>query len=126
MKVNIYPIYSSLHDYEYISKITADLLNDLRAKTNFDYEIVSFDKLYDSDLSLILVCSGGSEAVYIEIEDKVKKPVIILTFATNNSLAASLEILTYIQNKGEKGEILHGSSDYIAQRIISLMEKKDA
>ena len=40
-----------------------------------------------------------------------------MTYGHNNSLAASLEILSYLKDHNLNGEVLHGSNEYIAKRI---------
>lgn len=123
MKVNIYSIYSTLHNEELLTKQRNDLMKDLSSTTGFSYQLTDIDDLYKGDLALILVESGGSEHYFKQIEDKIKYPCYLLTFGNNNSLAASIEILSYILNKNEKGEILHGSNEYIAERIKDLIGK---
>ena len=123
MKVNIYSIYSTLHNEELLTKQRNDLMKDLSSMTGFSYQLTDIDDLYKGDLALILVESGGSEHYFKQIEDKIKYPCYLLTFGNNNSLAASIEILSYILNKNEKGEILHGSNEYIAERIEDLIGK---
>ena len=49
--------------------------------------------------------------------------IIFLTKGTNNSLAASLEIMTYLNIHNLKGEILHGSPRYISNRIKNIKEE---
>jgi L-fucose isomerase-like protein len=44
----------------------------------------------------------------------------------SNSLAASLEILSFLRQQGRQGEILHGSPDYIATRIQVLCRVESA
>ena len=123
MKVNIYSIYSTLHNEELLTKQRNDLMKDLSSMTGFSYQLTDIDDLYKGDLALILVESGGSEHYFKQIEDRIKYPCYLLTFGNSNSLAASIEILSYILNKNEKGEILHGSNEYIAERIKDLMGK---
>lgn len=117
MKIRIYPIKSPLHDEAYINEKRDHLLKSLKALTGDEYVISDIGHLYDDDLGMILVESGGSEAYFLEVFDKLKAPIYLLTYGTNNSLAASLEILSYIQQNGSEGEILHGSDSYIASRI---------
>jgi hypothetical protein len=123
MKIHIYPIYSPLHNGDFMKRETERLLKSLKEKTSYDFLLTDIDHLYDGDMALILVESGGSEHYYLEVKDRLKEPVYLLTFGNNNSLAASLEILTYIQNHKQKGEILHGSDEYIANRILTLLKK---
>lgn len=75
---------------------------------------------YDCDIKLIFVQTGGSEGLFLQNFDKLREPYYLLTNGANNSLAASLEILTYLNSHGKKGEILHGSAKYIAERIKRL------
>ena len=117
MKIRIYPIKSPLHDEAYINEKRDNLLKSLKALTGDEYVISDIGHLYDDDLGMILVESGGSEAYFSEVFNKLKAPIYLLTYGTNNSLAASLEILSYIQQNGSEGEILHGSDSYIASRI---------
>ncbi|MCR5741493.1 MAG: hypothetical protein K6G38_03440 [Gammaproteobacteria bacterium] len=123
MKVHIYPIYSPLHNEEFMENETKRLLTELSRLTNFEYRLVGIDELYQADLPIILVESGGSEHYFKEVFDKLKEPIYLLTFGNNNSLAASLEILSYLQNKGLNGEIFHGSDNYIAERILRILGK---
>ena len=51
---------------------------------------------YDCDLKLIFVQTGGVEGLFLQNFDKLQPPYYILTNGENNSLAASMEILTYI------------------------------
>ena len=113
----------------------------LRHSKEFDKEIKSFIENieneigttlelselsdYDCDLKLIFIQTGGSEGLFLENIDVLQEPYYLLTNGGNNSLAASLEILTYLNQIGKKGEILHGSISYIGKRIreLAIMEK---
>ena len=121
MKINIFPIVSSLHSTNVISKNTLMLLEELKSLSNHEFNIVDIDSLYDADLSLILIQSGGSEQLILENFDKLKQPFYLLTYGNNNSLAASLEILSYLKDNNLDGEVLHGSNKYIIERINALI-----
>ena len=125
MKINIYPINSQLHNEDFIKEQRNLLIKELTRLTPFEYSITDINDMYNSDLALILVETGGSEFYFKKIENIVKEPIYLITFGNNNSLAASIEILSYIQEKGLSGEILHGSFDYMAKRIIELVEEKN-
>ncbi len=121
----IYPIHSLLSHQELISSDSKKLLDNLKAKTGYDFKITTdFAELQAAPLALILVQSGGSEGVFKkEIYPKFKGPYYLLTYGASNSLAASLEILTFLKEKSKKAEILHGDEDYIASRIQDLLAK---
>ena len=120
MKVNIYPLVSSLHNQNKINENTLKLLNELMSISDVEFNISSIDELYNSDLSLILIQSGGSEGLFLENIKNLKPPFYLLTYGYNNSLAASLEILSYLKDNNLEGEVLHGSNEYIIKRINEL------
>lgn len=123
MKINIYPIVSALHNKNVIENNTNELLSLLKENSKHDYNIVSIDELYDADLSLILVLSGGSENEFLSNLPKLREPFYILTYGYNNSLPASLEILSYIKDNNYDGEVLHGNINYIVDRINDLLNR---
>ena len=124
MKVNIFPLVSSLHKQNQINENTKKLLNELMNISNIEFQITSIDELYNCDLSLILIQSGGSEGFFLENFSKLKSPYYLLTYGNNNSLAASLEILSYLKDNNLDGEVLHGTNEYIVQRI-KVLTKQD-
>lgn len=124
MKVNIFPLVSSLHKQNQINENTKKLLNDLMNISDIEFQITSIDELYNCDLSLILIQSGGSEGFFLENFSKLKSPYYLLTYGNNNSLAASLEILSYLKDNNLDGEVLHGTNEYIVQRI-KILTKQD-
>ena len=121
MKINIYPIVSSLHQKDRINNETKELLKELERLSNHTYQIVDIDDFYNADLSLILIQSGGSEQLFLKQFKKLNGPYYLLTYGHNNSLAASLEILSYLKDHNLNGEVLHGSNEYIAKRIEELV-----
>ena len=68
---------------------------------------------------LIYVRTGGTEGIFLQKlgTHAFRKTVLLLTSGTHNSLAASMEILSWLRQRGFAGEILHGSADYIAGRL---------
>ena len=68
--------------------------------------------------------TGGAEGIFEELLPKLLETGVsyftLLTSGTSNSLAASLEILSYLRQKGLRGEVLHGSAEYIRGRISQL------
>lgn len=125
MKVKVYPIMSALH----ASHIGDDIKNMLAPlkDAGIDFEFVdSPSKLYsDCDMSVILVQSGGSENLFLKAFGDLKEPYYLLTYGTNNSLAASLEIMHFINKHGMKGEVLHGDGEYLLSRFKALGTKKE-
>ncbi|HPX93475.1 MAG TPA: hypothetical protein PK646_04065 [Bacillota bacterium] len=70
---------------------------------------------------LFFIGSGGSEQVFKAVYERVPGPYILLTTRSHNSLAASMEILSYLNEQGQRGEILHGSPQEMAARLRTLI-----
>ena len=120
MKVNVFPLVSSLHSQDKINENTKNLLGELVSASDVEFNVTSLDDLYEGDLALILIQSGGSEGLFLENFSKLNAPYYLLTYGNNNSLAASLEILSYLKDNNLDGEVLHGSNEYIIDRVKSL------
>ena len=125
MNIKVSSFSSYLHESSFFIKENNDFINDIASKLDCIIEASRLDD-YDCDVKLILIASGGSENYFLENIDKLKEPYYLLTTGKNNSLAASLEILTYLNNNNLKGEILHGNTSYIASRIKELVVKQKA
>ena len=124
MKIKIYPLVSSLHDENVVNISTKNFINRLEELLSCTFVIEkNIEKLYsDSDLSLLLIQTGGSENFFLRDVNKIKSPILLLTYGYSNSLAAAIEILSYINQNNLKGEILHGSEEYISNRICEILK----
>lgn len=122
--IAIYTLTSELHDEKAVGAVTKSFLTSL----GVEYELKGNDYGdYGSHaLNLIYVRTGGTEGIFRrllpELQAKSSRPFYLLTSGKSNSLAASIEILSYLRQHNISGEIIHGSSDYIAHRI-RLLEK---
>ena len=122
--IAIYTLTSALHDEAAVSTVTREFLGSLGIE--YDFLGADFSDYGSYALNLIYVRTGGTEGIFLrllpELLAKSKRPFYLLTSGKSNSLAASMEILSYLQQHNLSGEILHGSADYIARRI-SVLEK---
>ena len=122
MTTAIYTLTSQLHDAAAVDAATQEFLGGL----GIEYQLMNGDfKDYGGhDLELIYVRTGGTEGIFKNELPRLlkysKQPFYLLTSGKSNSLAASMEILSYLRQQGLKGEILHGSNEYIKQRINTL------
>ena len=117
--IAIYTLTSALHDEKAVSAVTREFLESI----GIDFELKGNDysDYGTCGLSLIYVRTGGTEGLFKqllpELQAKSKRPFYLLTSGKSNSLAASMEILSYLRQHDIRGEIIHGSTAYIAQRI---------
>ena len=124
MDIAIYTLTSELHDEESVKKATEEFLSTLTA--DFVFCGNQYESYGSAFLSLIYVRTGGTEGIfkriYQELMAKTSAPFYLLTSGKSNSLAASMEILSFLRQQGIQGEILHGSTAYINQRIAQLLQ----
>lgn len=100
---------------------TARFLKTISTELKEEMIPVSAQQYAAADFALLYVASGGSEGFFRQIwKDVCHKPCYILTSGENNSLAAAMEILSFIRKEGGSGEILHGTPLTIAERIRSI------
>ncbi|MCM1178132.1 MAG: hypothetical protein NC308_10795 [Clostridium sp.] len=125
--VSIYTITSELHDEQSVAHVTAEFLGSLGIE--YSLKGADFGDYGADDLSLIYVRTGGTENVFKSVLQKVlgsRQPVYLLTSGKSNSLAASMEILSFLRQNGIKGEIIHGNPSYIKSRVESLLRIEKA
>jgi len=73
---------------------------------------------YGTPGDVIYVRTGGTEGIFLSVyKGHEGTPVRLLTSGQSNSLAASMEILSWLCDRGISGEILHGSPTEIAQML---------
>lgn len=75
------------------------------------------DKLTSDDFKIIFIATGGVERLVIQHFERLPRPAILLADGMQNSLAAALEISTWLRGRGMKSEILHGELPAIIQRV---------
>ena len=125
-EILIYPIKSILSNDNLISQDSQLLLDSLIDLSNHAIVFKYIDDLKvvkDNQLLLILVQSGGSEGFFKELIYPIYKgPYYLLTYGSTNSLAASLEILSFLKQHQERSEVLHGDNHYILDRINYLYD----
>ncbi len=119
MNIKIAGFRSGLNYNDKLNTITGEFVKSIGAELGEELKESSLED-YDCDLKLIFIQSGGSEGLFLENMKVLKEPFYFLTNGSNNSLAASLEIMTYLNLHGLKGEVLHGDISYIAKRIRAL------
>ena len=122
--ISIYTITSGLHDEAAVRSLSDAFLDGIFPDGGYDFKGACFDDFGEAELNIIYVRTGGAEGIFEELLPKLLETGVsyftLLTSGTSNSLAASLEILSYLRQKGLRGEVLHGSAEYIRGRISQL------
>ena len=125
--ISIFTLTSPLHDKATVDAVTREFLDSLGLEYSFKGDDFSD---YGSDLSLIYVRTGGTEGLFKELlptlQGLSRQTILLLTSGKSNSLAASMEILSYLHREGQRGEILHGSPAYIRSRLEAVSKIETA
>ena len=91
----------------------------------FEVHIITEDKIGEarfcpSDLALVFIASGGTEGMFVNHYSQLPKPLVLLTDGKANSLAASLEISSWIRQQNGTCRILHDEPEQIVDAIQGL------
>ena len=128
MDIAVYTLTSELHDTKSVDSTTKDFLESLQL-----LDALKLDDCSDygsHTLSLIYVRTGGTEGIFKRmlpsLLQSTNRPFYLLTSGKSNSLAASLEILSFLRQNGFLGEVIHGSTTYMEQKIVLLYQVEQA
>lgn len=126
----IYTLTSSLHDETAVSALSDAFLKEVFPEGDFLMRGSDFSDFGSHSLDLIYVRTGGAEGIFKSLLPEMlargTERYYLLTSGKSNSLAASLEILSYLRAQGLKGEVLHGSASYLQRRISVLTRVSEA
>lgn len=133
MNISVYTLTSPLHDESSVALATEAFLNSLNFQYTFkgedftDYKHSGNTKEQNTcsqpALKLIYVRTGGTENLFKKLYSSGcigQHPIYLLASDKSNSLAASMEIMSWILQNGLQGEIIHGSTKYISNRVNTL------
>ena len=117
MQINLIPIYSFLHKKnQEVLKEDALFIDEINNYL-MDEDLLILEKAKDPLFDIILIGSGGTEALFLKRLDTLKEPIVILSTSRNNSLPACLEIKTYLENHNKLCFLLSGNENHIASML---------
>ena len=117
MNINLITLYSFLskkddtlikEDLLFVDEINNYLMND---------DLLILENAKDAVFNIILIGSGGTENLFLKRLNDLPEPLVILSTSRNNSLPASLEIKTYLENHNKLCFLLAGDENHIANMI---------
>lgn len=121
MTINLITFASAIHKSTTVRTAHEALLNSLESICTLnivDYKEIN--TLTPNDFSIVFIATGGVERQVIQCFEVLPRPVIILADGLQNSLAAAMEVSSWLRSRGMKSEILHGDSESIIKRIQAL------
>ena len=117
--MNILVLRSSFQTDEFVWKEYADLLQQLKDRCQANIQING-----EQFSNTVMVATGGVENQFKTLAEMQgiaslqARPVTLIADGRNNSLAAALEILTWLETQGIEGRILHGTNDEIVASLV--------
>lgn len=111
---------SELHKQASVQKSHETLLSEI--EKYFAVHIVShkdIGTLGEADFKLVFIATGGTERLFVQHFESLPHPVTLLTDGLQNSLAASLEISSWVRSKGMKAQIIHGEIPSVILQILA-------
>ena len=138
MKITI--LRSSFQNDAFVRNEYAELIQRLENECRAEISIIgdeSVETCHGASLQILpdafMIATGGVENLFKRIWSSIdvetmcsptrKKTVSMIADGRNNSLAAALEILTYLGNNGVEGRILHGTNDDIITTFVETFQE---
>ena len=114
MRINI--LRSSFQTDEFVWNEYADLIERLKKECQAEITI-NDDQMADA----VMIATGGVENLFKTLFTG-HGPVTLIADGRNNSLAAALEILTWLEGQGVEGKVLHGTNEEIVKGLMNRMD----
>ena len=126
---------SSFQTDDFVRNEYAELLQRLENECHAEINIIGDESVETRLIASLqtlpdafMIATGGVENLFkriwetidVEMTCSPHRPKIVTMIADgrNNSLAAALEILTYLGNNGMEGRIVHGTNDEIVSTLV--------
>ncbi len=133
MKITI--LRSSFQTDDFVRNEYTELIQRLEKECQAEINIIGDESVetrliasLQSIPDAFMIATGGVENLFKRLWEAIDvemmcsphrpKTVTMIADGRNNSLAASLEILTYLGNIGVEGKILHGTNDEIVSAMV--------
>ena len=133
--MNILILRSSFQTDDFVRTEYAELLQQLENECHAEISIIGDENVETQCIAslqslpdAVMIATGGVENLFKRIWSAIDvemtcsphrpKTVTMIADGRNNSLAAALEILTYLGNNGMEGRIVHGTNDEIISAIV--------
>ena len=127
---------SSFQTDDFVRTEYAELIQRLEKECNAEIQIIGdemVETVHAPSLQkmlpdAVMIATGGVENLFKRLWSAIDvvmtcsphrpKTVTMIADGRNNSLAAALEILTYLGNNGMEGRIVHGTNDEIISALV--------
>lgn len=125
MKIPVFSVSSQIN--QDLGQLTERFFGELEGAGQVMLQLQEPSRIGMAEPCIIYIASGGSEIQFAGLMEQIQaEKIYLLTSGYSNSLAASMEILSYIRQHGKEGEIIHGSPKICAQKLQAVMTASQA
>ncbi|MDR0939670.1 MAG: fucose isomerase [Mediterranea sp.] len=118
MTINLIAFASPLQKKSSLTNSHEAILNELEKYYTVNLvDHTEMETLGADDFKVVFVASGGVENIVVRHFEQLPRPAILLADGMQNSLAAAMEVSTWLRQRGMKSEILHGELPTISRRM---------
>lgn len=111
--MNLLVLRSSFQTDDFVRNEYANLIQRLEKECHAEISVVGDGMPHpQTTADAVMIATGGVENLFKTLFNG-NGPVTLIADGRNNSLAASLEILTWLEGQGIEGRIIHGTNDEI-------------
>ena len=132
---------SSFQTDDFVRNEYSELIQRLEKECQAEIQIIgdesvetqNFASLQKTLPDAVMIATGGVENLFKRIWGAIDvemmctphrpKTVTMIADGRNNSLAAALEILTYLGNNGMEGRIIHGTNEEIVSTLVETFQE---
>ena len=127
--MNILIIHSSFQTEAFVRSEYAELIGMLENEFQVQFTILGDDnnavaqwKAAKIIPDFVMTATGGVENLFTQILSELNSEIKIIADGRNNSLAAALEILSFLTSNFRSGKIIHGSNEEIINGVRAEMK----
>jgi len=125
-KINLIVFASSLTSRDSVFADHSEILKRLESEYDVNYLFPENLGVQPTDgTTLVFVGSGGVEEMVAAQIERLPRYTVLIADGLKNSLAASLEILSWMRLTGRHGRVIHGPTDYIAGSVADYVTVGD-
>src|SRR5690606_13817622 len=120
-EISVIPVSSSIRPPEKMQERTEKFLQELNTIEGFEFGVLQ-ENQESAEAEILLILSGGAEIPAVEYAKNRPGPFILLAHPLDNSFAAALEILAYLQGTGKKAVLVQAFGDWKKelQRLLEI------
>lgn len=126
--MNILILHSLFQTDEFVRSEYAELISMLEKEFQAQFTILGDDEKAVAQWKaakiipdFVMTATGGVENLFTRILPELNSEIKIIADGRNNSLAAALEILSFLTSNFRRGKIIHGSNDEIINGVRTEM-----